>query len=242
MALFLIYQSTSSPRLNPLLSLLQTKTLILDLGSSSFESSSLHISSSRTISHNGSLPLDLFRVVSYHRGSFFHALIHSTLLPHLNPLRLEYATRSRKQAQSCWTNLDRAPVLSSWNRLQSISFEGILPYLDANSGGVDLLAALPPPSLSRRRIVRLHLSTLLYTNRPDPLSLLTLLIQDYFVDRTGLSAMQDGSVILVVQSERERFEVDEALGLLEERRRALFAIELKDAEGECGLLKPFRNL
>lgn len=137
----------------------------------------------------------------------------------------------RKKEQSCWTNLDRAPIISTWDRLESVSFEGILPYLDTNNG-VDLLAALPPPSLSRRRIVRLHLSSLLYTNRPDPLSLVTLLIQEYFVDRTGSNAMQDGSIVLVVQSEREKVEVDEAVGKLEERRRSMFFTEMKEGTGQ----------
>jgi len=161
----------------------------------------------------------------------------TTLLPHLHPSWLEYATTTRKMAHSCWTNSDGAPVLSSWDRLQSISFEGILPYLDANtnSGGVDLLAALPPSYLSRRRVVRLHLSTLLHTSGPDSVSLLNLKGQDYFVDRTGSNVMQDGSVVLVVESERERVEVEEAVGKLEERRRSMFVTELKDIRGACRL-------
>jgi len=47
--------------------------------------------------------------------------------------------------------------------------------------------------------------------------------------------MQDGSVVLVVESERERVEVEEAVGKLEERRRSMFVTELKDIRGACRL-------
>jgi len=206
------------------------RTLTLDLSGSSSIPAELAFSLSRMVFDPMPLLLDLVRILSYHRGSSLHALLHKILLPHLNPIRCEYSTKSRQKDQSCWTTLDGAPILDSWDRIQTVSFEGTLPYLETRSDG-DLLAAIPPPSLSRRRVIRLHLSTLLYTNRPDPLSLLKLFIKDHLVDRTGSNVMQDGSVVLVVESERERVEVEAAVGELKESRRLMFVTEMKVGRG-----------
>jgi len=80
--------------------------------------------------------------------------------------------------------------------------------------------------MDRRRVLRLHLFTLLDQTHNNASQFLAL-AQQYLVTPLGLGLMQDGSIVWVVGSEGKKKEVEEAVGLLPERKRGFFAVDLE---------------
>lgn len=89
------------------------------------------------------------------------------------------------------------------------------------------MAYLPRPSLEVRRVVQLHLHTLLYG--PDFLDVgsFTKKVKKTAILALGLKSMQEGSVVLVVRSKKERREVRKVVEEMEEGWKGKFVVELE---------------
>ena len=83
-------------------------------------------------------------------------------------------------------------------------------------------ACLPPSSLGRRRVLRLHSTSFLL----DSLLTLVIALTRYsFV--IGMSGMQDGSMVLVVGSQEEKEQAEEAIQKEGREWKSKFAVSLE---------------
>ena len=172
------------------------------------------------------IPLDLLLLSSRFDGTHRLLRLHSVLLPHFDPLRVEYDTRGRSFDASPVYSLSGLPLLSTFHRLTTLDFKELLPVICnfSTSPSIHYLADLPTLSFARLRTVRLHLATLLSLESPDTTSLVQNLSK---MAAFRFELMQEGSTVLVVRTEEERMEAEEAVGNLDEGKRSKFAVELE---------------
>ena len=178
------------------------------------------------IAHSTPIALDLLHLSTNfdHRKPLLILL--SKLLPRFDPVRVDYDTRGRSFDDPPIFSISGLPVLSTFHRLTTLELKGMLPVIWNPSIFSDSyhLAYLPLPTISRRRTVRLHLPTLLSSDAPDTT---TFLKDTKEMAGLNLEHMQEGSVVLVVRSEEERREAEEAVEKFDEVRRIKFVVELK---------------
>ncbi|KAL7411378.1 hypothetical protein BDY24DRAFT_417171 [Mrakia frigida] len=216
-------RTRSSPpasRINLLLSLSQIQTLSITLDSFPMTT---RLSPSRLVEAT-SIPLATLHLSLPHsiRGKVDSLDRH--LLPLLNPVRCHWNILRRPFKGTRWVTIGRSS-LAGWTRLEQVDLKGGLPWSEPREGL--RLAALPPPSLARRRVVRLHVASLFCLASPDLRCAL-----DDIAGRDilyGLDTMQAGSLVLVVGSEEEKRETEEVVrtfGEIEPWRR-VFAVAVE---------------
>ncbi|KAL7412230.1 hypothetical protein BDY24DRAFT_442548 [Mrakia frigida] len=223
-------KKTSTPsRISPLLSLSQMRTLDLDFTYMiplAAVKLVFDLSSSRLVDSEP-IPLDSIYITctEFHSQTIIPPL-YSSLLPRLNPIRLSIETFTRFDFSIAWIDV-RSPRLEGWTRLQVLQLRSCLPFSWTRIGTRDHLGALPPLSLDRHRTLRLHVTTFLDFSWPHPSSLLNMLM-----DRNraiGLDLMQKGSIVLVVDCEKQKEEAEEGLRVvMKEKWRDLFVIEMEE--------------
>jgi len=113
------------------------------------------------------------------------------------------------------------PTLIGFTRIEVVVLKGAVPL----EVGGSYLASLPPPSLGVRRTVRLHVSTLLSARSLSPVRFIEHIQEWAYVLNVG--NMQDGSVVLVVQTEKERRQAVEAVGKLGDSLRSKLTVEVE---------------
>ncbi|KAL7413520.1 hypothetical protein BDY24DRAFT_415110 [Mrakia frigida] len=155
-------QSSIPSRINHLLSPCQIKNLFIDF-STLPSPSSIHpflISDSR-IEGPYPIPLDCLRISLQDRSRELLSLLHSSLLPHLDPARLEYNVSTSVSSCRGTTPFDApTPILERWTRLKVLDLKGILPFSRArpshwSNTGVDavrLVRTRPHEPTNQRRI------------------------------------------------------------------------------------------
>ena len=92
--------------------------------------------------------------------------------------------------------------------------------------GESFLGCLPTPNVERRRTIHLHLASLFTSQRPNAPSFLEF-ISNHGATLYGLNHLQEGSVVLVVDSEKDRKEAEAAVLLVSPKWRPVFSVELK---------------
>ncbi|KAL7413252.1 hypothetical protein BDY24DRAFT_389447 [Mrakia frigida] len=217
--LFCERPETSPGRINPYLSLSQTQTLVLDFTSLLSPPPSPSNLSFDRILKTDPLPLNLLSITSRFDQHPYLDPIYSSLLPRLNPTRFNFTVSERPFTASSWLGLGVPPLLS-WNRIQILEFKGVIPF--SFHGGI---GGLPSPSLGRRRVVRLHVSTLFFQRHEDVDLLLRALFRNGIV--VGLEFMQDASIMLLVRSEKERRGTEVAIERLEKTKRLFSVVEFE---------------
>lgn len=110
-----------------------------------------------------------------------------------------------------------------WTRLQVLGFRGGISY---QSSPGDELAGVAA-SLLRRPTIRLHPKTLLCDARPRVSSFVEYLGELHLSRVLPLEEMQEGSMVLVVETEEERKEAEAAVEELEQRWRSKYVVHLK---------------
>ncbi|KAL7413271.1 hypothetical protein BDY24DRAFT_389501 [Mrakia frigida] len=206
-------------RIDPHLSLSQTRHLHVDLSSLSSLSKSFNLQRAPEQSQN-LLLLDTFRLsFKHHTGDLFQVL-HYSLLPYLNPKAFELIISGRPP-----TDEEDDPLmvydqfLEEWDRLEMLELAGGLPRTWDRSGYTELAGVPVSPSL------RLHVATLLEdfhlrTIREFPK--VVVAVEELF----RVKSRQPGSVVLLARSEKEEKECEQGIGDLEAKLRPFFAVEL----------------
>lgn len=152
-------------------------------------------------------------------------MLHDFLLPELNPKRVAYRIANRPRS-SALLLLNRISLLDGWKRLEEIELEGAIPYdAFAPEAGLGYMGQFPPPVRERRRTVRLRVATLMTHWGSSSRSLVRLVAHRGTL--CMLEQMQKGSMVLVVESEEERKDVEEALLEVEADLQEKFVMELQ---------------
>jgi len=166
------------------------------------------------------IPLSLRKITGSYENDLVFDRLHTFLLPHLNPLQFEYIVHDlpHNASPEFWMSQDLSTL--PFLRLKVLKLRGFVPFMNGQH-----LVGLPSPTRDRRRIVRLHLPSLLYDQYPDVASLVETLSQ--WEEVFGLEDMQKGSMVMVIQTEKEKREVTTSLGQVKKRWRSLFQVELE---------------
>lgn len=101
---------------------------------------------------------------------------------------------------------------------------GVLSLWKPEPGRPLFEEASPQTTTTRRRTLRIHLSTLFEHIRPQDLVLFWRREPDRLV--VGFGSAEKGSIVLLVRSEEERVETVSVVEQLEEEKRSLFVVEL----------------
>jgi len=88
------------------------------------------------------------------------------------------------------------------------------------------LAGLPEPSKEVRRVVRIRVASFIRGWRECPAKVLVALRDGRAI--LWFDGMQDASIVLVVSSEKEKKEAEEAVSKVMGKWASLFVVELED--------------
>jgi len=132
--------------------------------------------------------------------------------------------KERKAEETAWYDDGAGIPLIEWSRLEGVEFKGMMTR--RWSRGESFLGCLPTPKVERRRTIHLHLASLLTAQRPDAPSFLDF-VSNHGAQLYGLHHLQEGSVVLVVESEKDRREAEAAVMAVEPRWRSVFSVEMK---------------
>jgi len=115
------------------------------------------------------------------------------------------------------------PLIRHWDRLEVLDLKGPVPWINTPERSA-MVVYLCRPSLDRRRVVRLHpssFSSFLYHDLPSVVK--DILLNRHILD---LKLMQEESVVLVVGSEKEKEQVEEAIQKEGGEWKSKLAVEL----------------
>jgi len=108
--------------------------------------------------------------------------------------------------------------------LEVVDLKGSISFMRPELGhGPYTFAYLRPPSLDRRRVLRLHSSSFLL----DSLLSFVKFVRNISVVM-GMSLMQEGSMVLVVGSQEEKEQAEEAIQKGGGQWKSKFAVSLED--------------
>ncbi|KAL7413684.1 hypothetical protein BDY24DRAFT_415264 [Mrakia frigida] len=198
------------------------RTLAIDFSSLSPVPNSLSISSSR-LDDERPIPLDYLEITLDYSKTGILSLLCARLFPRLDPERCSYEIVGRALRQNRWAEMNHQDTtqLLGWSRIQTVDIIGVFPFTVFNTR--DHLVGLPSPFPAQRRVVRLHVASLLSLAYPD----IDALVGNIGSHSRfwGLDGMQDRSVVLVVRTEEEKREAEAAVqtSVLIQRWRPAFA-------------------
>ncbi|KAL7410755.1 hypothetical protein BDY24DRAFT_417611 [Mrakia frigida] len=224
-------ETTASPsRINHLLDISTLRTLHIAFNHSPWPTPSLRLARRRIPTPLLTIPLDTLILTtpsSYTLRNILE-LYHLVLLPLLDPLRLEYNDYQGDGTDFVFRLY--ATPLHHFTRLEEVVFRGVIPFHYQNNPDARLIAALPLPTLDRRRTLRIIVASLLSRNFRTPTSVVRRIPTNWPYGTFSTDPMQDGSIIFVVRTKEEKEEVEAALVKeMEEEWRSRFAVEI---EGE----------
>jgi len=209
------------------LSLSRIRTLVVNFASLLDVPDSLAISTSR-LGGADSLLLDLLEVryqdLFDAQDSF--TILYRSLFRHLDPVRCTYRAVDLEDRSEPWFFIGGSEVLG-WLRIQQIDIFGLIIFTAEGDFNLSQVAGLPPPSLAQRRVIRLHMASLLNAFWLDFNRILNSISEN--IHEFCVHATQPGSLVLVAHSEEEKQELEQLIGAKQElaRWRSVFAVELE---------------
>lgn len=215
----LISFTPQSPRLAPYLSFTQIKTLTLDFTHTFIPNP---IPSERQLSFSsrfGPSPLLLNQLQVIYNPPLSNSPsipIPIEILRNFNPLRCEFKALCGRSVDA-WrptVSLD-----SCWTRLESLCLVGTIPFAWSEGGGIRI-AGLPASAIARLKELRFDFPSWFFEEgiRDSSSPLISLLEAE--AAEYGLDKMVDGALLLVVESEQVRREIEakvEGLAVLSQK-------------------------
>jgi len=116
------------------------------------------------------------------------------------------------------------PVIVEWDRTELVDLKGVVP--SSRSRGDNHVVGLPLPVVEVRRVVRLHLNSLLGDQIRTLSTLATAVGTTIFWILCG-NGMQEKTIVLVVASEEEKSQVQKVVANFNGIRRQKFEIVIE---------------